>query len=1134
MNRSRVPRWAIRSSAAVFAALLATSVTGATAAAQDVPLADGVTPAKIDRNGFQGKVEPKLKAAQGQITAFVELAKQPAVDAFNAEQNKGAGKEKAKKAAKDAKAAAAATVDSVVGQLKAADAGTQLVTQTSNAVAGAVVTADAAKIRELAKRPDVVSVKKVVPKTRTNSSAVQLTNTLASWQQTGRYGDGIRVGVIDDGIDYTHATFGGPGTAEAYKAINRDQATPAFPTDKVVGGIDLVGDAYDSGSDDPALKTPKPDPNPISCGHHGTHVAGTVAGFGVDEAGKTFTGDYKKLNKKKIEAMQIGPGTAPKALLYAIKVFGCDGSTNVTSQALDWSLDPDGDGDFTDHLDVVNLSLGGDFATPDDPDSLFVRKIAANNVVPVFSAGNGGDLNDVGGAPGNTPEALTVASSRDASVLRDAVEAVAPDGVKGAKTGQFSQNYAAYDTLDVTAPVVTLSADNAAGCKPYSEADKAKAAGKIVFLEWDDNDATRACGSGARSNNAQAAGAKGALFSSTLEHFSAGIAGNAAVPTFQLTGGATASVRPALAAGTLQVRMTGKGRVSVPTTDQSIVDTPSSFTSRGGRGPAVKPDVAAPGDSISSALSGSGSGRLVISGTSMAAPHTSGITALIRQAHPDWSVEEVKASVINTAGHDIRDAAGRTYGPQRVGSGRIDAKAALDNQVLAYVVDNPGFVSVNFGVVEAGGPVTLTKTVKVVNKGIKPVEYSVGYEAVNSLPGVEYTVDKPTVKLSPRGVALVKVTLKIADPKALRKVMDPTMAASQVGLARQFVADASGRIAFTPKSGTTSSLRLSVYSAPKPVSSINTPGNVNFGAGQNQAVLNLTGKGVDQGTGPQRYRSLISVLELQAESPQLPECDGDVTTDCTLNQTAKGADLRYIGAASTAPLAKAQGEPENALLAFGLTTWSDLANLGSNTSPFVDIDTTGDGQPDFETYVTKVTATDVLVAVTVALKPGFPQVDIQPINGQLGDVDTNVYDTNVVVLPVSIAALGIDPNAASHKISYTVGTSGFYAAPGADSSTIDYVGTPLSFDALAPAYTVQGGGDSALGYVAKPGTALVVNRNAAAQDTVLGLLAIEHHNASGNRANVVKIQANAGGGNADVDRPGNGGRHTGRQPIGVG
>ncbi|WP_326569144.1 S8 family serine peptidase [Amycolatopsis rhabdoformis] len=1108
MSRSRLPGWAARSTAVLAAAVLAAAVTTASgAAAQTAPLADPVAQAKVAAAGLQGKISPRLDAAQGKVTAFVELAKKPAVDAFNAEQSKGSGKEKAKQAARAAKADVAATVNAVVGQLKKADAGTKLVTQTSNAVAGAVVTADAAKIRELAKRPDVVSVRTVVPKTKNNASAEQLTNTLASWQQTGKFGDGIRVGVIDDGIDYTHADFGGPGTPAAYQAVDRTKPSPLFPSAKVVGGTDLVGDDYDA-EGKTGSPTPKPDPNPIACGEHGTHVAGTIAGFGVNADGSTFTGNYKKLNKKQLDAMRIGPGTAPKALLYALKVFGCTGSTNVTSQALDWALDPDGDGDFTDHLDIVNLSLGSDFGAPDDPDSLFVRKLAQNGVLPVLAAGNGGDLNDVAGSPGNTPEALTVASSRDAGELKDALDVTAP--TPGQQPGQYSQDYTGYDTLDLTAPVVPISAANNAGCAAFSAEDKAKVAGKFVWLEWDDNDSTRACGSAARANNAQAAGAKGVVLSSTLEHPAAGIAGNAGVPMFQLTGKATTALRPGLTAGTLSVRFFGAGRASLQTTDKTIVDTPSSFTSRGGRGPSVKPDVTAPGDTITSAFRGSGNGRLSISGTSMATPHTAGITALVRQTHPDWTVEEVKADVVGSATHDITDGAGHTYAPQRVGTGRIDAKASLDNQVLAYVQDDPGAVSVTFGTVEVAAPVTLSKTIKVVNKGVKAAEYSVAYEAVNSLPGVQYTVDKSSVKLNPRGVATVKVTLTISDPKALRKVMDPTMEATQAGLARQFVADASGRVAFTPKSGATVPLRVAVYSAPKPVSAVTTPAGVRFGGNQNQAVLNLGGKGIDQGSGAQRYRSLVSVLELQAESAQLPECGAGVSSECTLNGTAKGGDLRYIGAASTAPLAKAQGEPENAMLAFGLTTWGDFANLGSNTIPFVDFDTTGDGKPDFETFVTKATETDVLLAATVSLtQPGNPTVDLQAVNGQLGDVDTNVFDTNVIVLPVSIAALGIDPTAASHRISYTVGTAGYYVAPGSTDGLIDFVGTPLSFDALAPAFSVQGGGDAALGYVAKPGTQLVVNRNAAAVagDKPKGLLAIEHHNAAGSRAAVVRIES---------------------------
>ncbi|WP_207310700.1 S8 family serine peptidase [Lentzea alba] len=1085
----------------VFSAITTLLIAPATAQAQGETLAQPVKGAHgLDAKALQLKVSPRLNSV-GKVTAFVALDRKPAVDAFD--EKKSQGKEVAKQAAKQAKTDVAATVDQVVGQLKAADTSTKEVYRTSNGVPGVVVKADAQKIRELAQRQDVLAVYPVVPKKRQNSNAVQLTRTLNVWQQYGKLGDDVRVGIIDTGVDYTHANFGGPGTVDAFRAVNPRAADPNFPTAKVVGGYDFVGEEYDGASTDPAVNTPKPDPNPIDCNGHGSHVAGTTAGFGENADGSTFKGDYTKLDADKLNAMKIGPGTAPKALIYALKVFGCDGSTNVTSQALDWSLDPDGDGDFSDHLDVVNLSLGSDYGAPDDPDSLFVKKLYKVGVMPVFSAGNGGDLYDIGGSPGNTPEALTVASVRDSFVLRDG--AVANDK---AQPGQYSQNFTGYLGYDKTRPVVKLTqAGNLDGCQPITE----NLAGKFVWLEWDDNDASRRCGSGGRTNNAQAAGAEGVVLSSTLNNFNAGIAGNATIPVFQFTGDATNQVRPLLDAGTLNVRMAGVLRTTVPTYDQSISDTPSSFTSRGTRGQSIKPDVAAPGDTISSTAVGSGNDRSVISGTSMASPHVAGIAALVRQTHPEWTLEEVKAAIMNTAGADVQQD-GKTYAPNRVGTGRVDGKSAIDNQVLAYVEDDPGYVSANFGVVEVAKPVSKSKTIKIVNKSTKAVEYKLGYTAATSIPGVSYVLSQDKVKLSPRGVAKVKVTLKIDDPKALRKTVDSTVQADQLGVPRQFLADASGRVTLTPTAGATVPLRLSVYSAPKPVADIKTASSLKFRGKDTQSILNLTGKGVDQGTGAQAYRSLISVLELQAQSPKLRDCKRNVTEKCALNETAKGGDLRYVGAASTAPLAKAQGKPEEALLAFGVATWGNWYNLGVNTVPFIDIDVDGDGTADFETFATRMTDTDVLVASTTNLKTG-ETVDIQGVNGLFGDVDSNVQDTNVVVLPVLLTALGIDPTKDTSRISYVAGVGGYYPAPGNANKLIDVIDRNLSYDPLKPGLWVQGGGDAALSYLAKPGTALVVNKDEAAlkADKSDGLLVLNHHNANGDRASVVLVKSSGRG-----------------------
>ncbi len=1086
---------AVWASAATTAALIAALATAGVANA-DEPLAEPLPPARAKHadSGSSERVGATLTKATGTVTAFVELAGTPAAQAFHDEKARGAGDAQAAQAAQASRQRTDDQADRVLDVLRGKDSATTEVAKTANAVPGVVVTADAAKVRELAELPEVKAVRLAVPKAVQNASSVQLTKAAQVWQQTGRFGEGIRVGIVDTGIDYTHADFGGPGTPEAYKAV--DSAAPWTPTAKVVGGYDFAGDEYDANV--PATATPKPDSNPLDCHSHGTHVAGTAAGYGENADGSTFTGDYQTLTAEQLNTMKIGPGSAPKASLYALKVFGCEGTTNLTAQALDWALDPNGDGDFSDHLDVVNLSLGSDFGGQDDPDSLFVRKLVEHGVLVVASAGNGGDFYDVGGSPGNTPEALGVANTRDAFAILDGVTVPG----SGDLPGQYSQNYTGYDTLDLTKAVVAVTDPaNADGCKPIAQ----DLAGTFVWLEWDDDDTTRKCGSGGRTNNAQAAGAAGVLLSSTRENFLAGIAGNAGIPVFQFTGPATAQVRPALTAGTLQVTMTGRLRNSVPTTTPKLADTITPSSSRGSRGAvAAKPDVAAPGDTILSAGFGTGTGGASKGGTSMSSPHVAGIGALVRQAHPDWTVEEVKAAVMNTAGGDVTSGDDHTTGlpeaPMRVGTGRVDALSAVGTDLLAMVEDDRGSVGVSFGPVEAAHQVWRTKTVEIVNKSAQRRSVNVSYLAATTVPGTRFDVWPPVVHVGPNRTAKVKVTLRV-DPAELRKVADPTVDKEQLGVARQFLAEASGRLVL--KSGE-STIRVPVYAAPKPVADIKAH-SVAFRG--DQGTLRLYGRGLAQGEGDQAYRSLISVFELQGRSPRLPDCSDTVKTDCAVNESAKGGDLRYVGAASTAPVDKS----ENALLAFGVATWSNWATLGANNTPEIRIDTTGDGVHDYRVKAVKPldgngnVVADVWLAQTVRVSDD-EVVDEQPLNTQHGEVDTNLMDTDVVVLPVTLKALGIDPTAASARIGYTAGSSGAYPAPGNQDGFVDRIGEPMSFDPLKPGYSVRAGDQAALAFVAKPGTRLEVHRDPTAlgDDQADSLLLLHHHNGSTERAEVVR------------------------------
>ncbi len=1054
-----------------------------TATAKPVPVTKATLPPSL-----RGKLSGAISARKGPQTVFVQLTGQGAADASTAAKGQGKDKAAQKAAANAAKQAAKGKADAVVKVARGKDKAATELYQVSNSVPGVVLRADSTALQSIAARSDVVSVRPIVPKKATNAGAAQLTKVLAEWQQTGQTGKGVRVGVIDTGIDFTHADFGGVGTPEAYQTAHKKSTDPAWRDSlpalaqaKIAGGYDFVGDDYNA---DPEAESyqpvPHPDANPLDCGEHGTHVSGTVAGYGVDAKGKTFTGDYSKLTGNDLYSMQVGPGMAPGATLYAFKVFGCEGSTDIVIEALDRALDPNGDGDFSDKLDIVNLSLGSDYGTVDDPENLVVDNLAKNGVLPVIAMGNNGDLTDTGGSPGNAVRSLAVASSVDPFQLLSGIKVNAPADVAGDAAGQVSSAYDWANSPDVTGDVVKLSdASNADGCDTLSAADAAAVKGKVAWLTWDSNDSTRRCGSAGRAANVKAAGAIGAVFTGDVPIFASGILGDPDIPVFQVTLNATKKLQPAVDAGTLNVTFTKDLLNAIKDVDPAITDTVSSFTSRGTHGSlgVVKPDVAAPGDSIASAAMGSGNGVAVMSGTSMATPHTAGIAALLKATHKGWSSEQLKAAIMNTAGHDLWTDLGQTghkYGPARVGAGRVDALAAVGTTVLAYADAGSGGVSASFGVVEAPAnraTVSARRTITLQNTGTRDANLTLSYDAVVTQPGVRYSVSPARVTVKAGKTRTVDVTMTV-QPSALRHTIDPTMETDQLGVARQFVSDASGRVLITGAGA--QPLRVPVYGAAKPTS--NT--TVSTRTRQGTDTLQVRGTGFSQGKGSTAYASLMSVLELGATSPRLPACGGAVQTGCTINETAKGGDIRYVGANATSDW-----------LWFGLAAWGNSATIGNSTIPYVDFDVNGDKTPDYEVYVQNYPGTDVLLSILVDLNSG-KVLDLEPVNFNFGDVDTNVFDNNVILVPVLREML---KKSNGSKVTYTVGTNSYYASN--PSGDIDTVG-PVTFDAAKPAVGVE----SPL-YADAKGDIPVTRNRAAANALVLHL-----HGASGSRAEVVTFK----------------------------
>lgn len=152
--------------------------------------------------------------------------------------------------------------------------------------------------------PGVVAVYPVQVVKPDNVHGVPLVGGPDVWGGSPSFaGEHIKIADIDTGIDYTHADFGGSGIPLDYTNAKASDTLPANPlwfgpsAPKVKGGVDLVGDDYNADPSNPATyqPVPHPDPNPLDCNSHGTHTAGTAAGFGVLANGHTYTGDRKSV-----------------------------------------------------------------------------------------------------------------------------------------------------------------------------------------------------------------------------------------------------------------------------------------------------------------------------------------------------------------------------------------------------------------------------------------------------------------------------------------------------------------------------------------------------------------------------------------------------------------------------------------------------------------------------------------------------------------------------------------------------------------------------------------------------------------------------------------------------------------------
>jgi minor extracellular serine protease Vpr len=657
--------------------------------------------------------------------------------------------------------------------------GGTVLAQFQHAINGIKVRGTPQQIRAFGALPGVIAVKSVRTYHLDNAESVPFIGTPQAWQgPPGLHGEHIRIAVIDTGVDYTHANFGGPGTVAAWNTAFAHSTEPADPTlfgpnaPKVKGGTDLVGDAYDGSP----TSVPMPDPNPLDCAGHGSHTSGTATGFGVTSAGTTFNGHYDATTPG--QSFSIGPGVAPLADLYMVRVFGCTGPTNVVVDAIDWAVAHD--------MQVISMSLGADFGNEDDSDAEASENAVDAGIVVVASAGNAGTIPYVTGNPSTGEKVISAAAMDSRQFLSSGVHITLSSA--GGADGVDANPAVPLPSGSVPAVILTSAGKLALGCAS-TDYPSSGAAGALVIVS------RGTCTFVAKATLAAAAGAVAiGVVNNTTGFFNPAIPG-VTIPFIELqqSDSATFTGAPSPVSATIAF-------ANIP---NAAFETFASFTSSGPRGGDghLKPDITAPGVSIFSTAVGTGNQGEFLSGTSMAAPHVAGSAALAIQAHPGWDADEVADAIVNTA--DATKLV--SYSPQIGGNGVVQPFGATQTSVFAHAMD--GTPSVSFGVSEFTRDFSAHGPIVVENRGSAPASFELS--VVQGQPSTAHTatVSPSSITLGGHESRTVQVHLAVplatvGDSSAFRQVQ--------------------GRVLMTPSQGNNGvALSVPYYLVPRARSLVN-------------------------------------------------------------------------------------------------------------------------------------------------------------------------------------------------------------------------------------------------------------------------------------------------------------------------
>ncbi len=495
---------------------------------------------------------------------------------------------------------------------------------------------------------------------------------------TGAKGDGIKIGIVDDGVDPTNP-FLDP-TGYSYPA-GFPKGARMWTTPKVI-----VARVF------PGPNSGRPGRLAVDrhASFHGTHVAGIAAG----DAGTCSPGGN---DHPPVCGLS---GVAPHAYLGNYRVFtiptpvGHTANTPEIVDAFEFAV--------RDGMQVINFSGGGPETEPAN-DAMIdtVRNTVAAGVVPVISAGNDRDQFGLGtvGSPGTAPDAITVAAVSNTHVFTPTMSvraANAPSTVEDIPINSAGGEY--FPDSFATSPrmLIDIGMLTSAGGTPVDR--------RLCGPDDDpNNDAKTPLAPGSLSGYVALVSRGHCTFvSKAIRAARAGAIGIVIVDnrsgeaepvpiTLPIPGGKISDldgarlraflavhggVAPVTIGHVIQQVETGRSGIVMDFSSAGLTDFQDL----------LKPDVAAPGGQILSStlpeFTG-GSPFAVFDGTSMSAPQVTGSSALLLQLHPTWSPQQVKSALVSTAGPAWADTARTQEAPVTLeGGGLINVMRASDPRVF--------------------------------------------------------------------------------------------------------------------------------------------------------------------------------------------------------------------------------------------------------------------------------------------------------------------------------------------------------------------------------------------------------------------------------------------------------------------